>query len=104
MSAVALQHHYPAGSTMYQHTSTQPQTNTYDNKMYDTSKVYGASATDSAAAAAYMSWQTPFKYDSLTPGWSTTATAGSTNPWYQTQSQGLNLGGIVKPELQDYHR
>lgn len=102
MSAVALSNHYIApGGMMYGQQGAASQSNLYDHKIYDTSKVYGDSTTNTNAAAAYSSWQTPFKYDSLPTNWSSTAAAA--NAWYGHQTQGLNLGHIVKPEL-DYTR
>lgn len=90
---------------MYGQPSTTPQSHLYDQKLYEHAKVYDTGAANSSAAAAYMSWQTPFKYDSLTPSWPTTAAANHANAWYGPQAQGLtNLGQIVKPELHDYTR
>lgn len=81
-----------------------PQSHSYDHtaKLYDPTKSYENMA-NSNTAAAYM-WQSPFKYDSLTPNWQTTAAANATNAWYSHQAQGLSIGQIVKPELHDYTR
>lgn len=105
MSTVAISNHYISpGSMMYGQQGNGSQPNLYEHKLYDTSKVYGDSTSNAnaaTAAAAYTSWQTPFKYESLPTNWSSTAAA---NAWYGHQTQGLNLGHIVKPELHDYTR
>lgn len=105
MSALALPSHYISASTVgTMYGGHQQQTHGYDpSKIYDTTKSYENMANSNNAAAAYM-WQSPFKYDSLTPNWPTTAAANATNAWYSHQAQGLSLGQIVKPELHDYTR
>lgn len=109
MSAVALQSHYISAGhcgMMYGQQGSASQAHLYDQKLYDTAKAYGdAGTTNSATAAAYMSWQTPFKYDSLASNWSSTAAANTAANWYGSQAaQGINLGQIVKPDLHDYTR
>ena len=89
------------------HQTTVPQNHSYDHttaKIYDPTKSsYENMANTNSTAAAYM-WQSPFKYDSLTPSWPSTAAANATNAWYSHQAQGLSIGQIVKPELHDYTR
>lgn len=82
-----------------------PSAKLYDSKLYDPTKPYENMASGNSAAAAYtcMTWQTPFKYDHLATNWPSTAAANATN-WYSHQAPGLNIGHIVKPELQDYTR
>lgn len=78
----------------------------YENKIYDSTKPYdNLTSGNSAAAAAYIPWQSPFKYDSLPPNWPSSAAANATSSWYGHQTPaGLSLGHIVKPELPDYTR
>lgn len=105
MSTVAISNHYispGACGMMYGQQGSGAQGNIYDPKIYDSSKIYGESTSNTNAAAAYTPWQTPFKYthDSLTTNWPSTANAWS----YGHQTPGISLGHIVKPELQDYTR